>query len=232
MGKFFNLDSPFMSGLSKLADLICLNIIAMICCIPFFTIGASLTALNYVVLKIVRDEEGYVIRSYFKSFRQNFRQATIIWLLIVLVGLIVIGDFWIFIYSEIEFSQWIRIALLAVAFILLLSIMHVFPLLSRFDNTVKNTIRNSFYMGILHLPKTLLMIICWAIPLLITAYAMQLFSLVILLGISGPAFCCALLYNKSFKKFEPEMEGTVSDEEWIAARQKQDAADGEEKEGV
>ena len=47
MGKFFNLDSPLMSGLSKLADLIWLNILAFICSIPIITIGASMTALNY-----------------------------------------------------------------------------------------------------------------------------------------------------------------------------------------
>ena len=56
MGKLFDLDSPLFSGLNKLADLIYLNILTMICCIPIITIGASMTALNYVALKIVRNE--------------------------------------------------------------------------------------------------------------------------------------------------------------------------------
>ena len=58
LGKFFNLDSPVMNALNKMADLIWLNILTLICCIPVITIGASLTALNYVTLKLVRDEEG------------------------------------------------------------------------------------------------------------------------------------------------------------------------------
>ena len=77
MGRIFSLDSPLFSFLNKVADLILLNILTMICCLPIITIGASMTALHYVVLKMVRDEESYIVRSYFKSFRQNFKQATI-----------------------------------------------------------------------------------------------------------------------------------------------------------
>ena len=83
MGKVFALDSPLMNGLSKLADLIWLNILATICCIPIITIGASLTALHYVVLKMVKDEEGYITRSFFKSFKENFKQATLMWLMLL-----------------------------------------------------------------------------------------------------------------------------------------------------
>ena len=92
MGRFFNIDSPIMVGLNKLADLIWLNILTFICCIPIITVGASITALNYVALKMVRNEEGYVTRSFFKSFKQNFKQATIIWLIMLLVAAIIIGD--------------------------------------------------------------------------------------------------------------------------------------------
>ncbi len=91
MGRFFDLDSPLMSTLSKLADLIILNILVVICSLPLFTIGASLTAMHYVVLKMVRNEEGYIIKSFFKSFKQNFKQATIIWLILLVVIGVQIG---------------------------------------------------------------------------------------------------------------------------------------------
>ena len=91
MGRLFNLDSPLMSGLSKVADLIWLNILAFIFCIPVVTIGASITALNYVALKMVRNEDGYVTRAFFKSFKQNFKQATIIWLIMLLIFGVIIG---------------------------------------------------------------------------------------------------------------------------------------------
>ena len=72
MGKLFDLDSPIMNFLGKLADLIILNILAFICCIPIVTAGASMTALYYVCLKMVRNNEGYIMKSFFKSFKQNF----------------------------------------------------------------------------------------------------------------------------------------------------------------
>ena len=72
MSRLFNLDSPIMVFLSKMADLLILNLLALICCIPIITIGASMTAMSYVTLKMVRDEECYIAKDFFKSFRQNF----------------------------------------------------------------------------------------------------------------------------------------------------------------
>lgn len=216
MGRFFNIDSPIMAGLNKLADLIWLNILTFICCIPIITVGASITALNYVALKMVRNEEGYVTKAYFKSFKQNFKQATIIWLIMLLVAAIIIGDLLIFVFSGIAFPSWVKVALVAISVLVVFATMHVFPVLARFENTVANTFRNSFYMGILSLPKTVLMMVIWAIPTLISFYLFQAFPLVIGLGISGPVFLSAMLYNKTFKRFEPEEEST-DDSEWTIA---------------
>lgn len=229
MGKFFNLDSPIMSGLSKLADLIWLNILAFICSIPIITIGASMTALNYVALKMVRDEEGYVTRAYFKSFRQNFKQATIIWLIMLLVAAVIIGDLIIFGFSGIAFPAWVRIALIAISVLAIFATMHVFPILARFDNTVINTFKNSFLMGVLSLPKTVLMMVIWAVPILISLYFFQAFPLVIGLGTSGPVFLSAMLYNKTFKRFEPEEEElVVSDSEWSISEEEEAGQNAEE----
>lgn len=213
MGKLFNLDSPVFSFLNKAADLIWLNILTFICCIPVFTVGASMTALNYVVLKMVRNEEGYITRSFFRSFKQNFKQATIIWLILLVVIMILAGDFYILRFALFEFPTWIKVALLAVVVLFLISVMHLFPALAKFDNTIKNTFKNSFLMGILSLPKTILMIFCWAAPTVIGLMVYQIMPLVFVFGISLPAYMCALLYNKTFKRFEPE-EVQADDTEW------------------
>lgn len=217
MGRFFNMDSPLFSFLNKVADLIILNLLTLVCCIPIFTIGAAMTGLNYVCLKMVRNEEGYIVRGFFKSFKQNFRQATIIWLLILLVIGVLVGDIFIMSYSTVAFPMWIKVALSAVGLIALVGVMHVFPVLARFDNTVRNTFRNSLYMGVLTLPKTILMVVFWILPIVITVLFFQAFPFVFLLGISGPAFLCALLYNKTFKRFEPKQEEIVGDYEWTVA---------------
>jgi uncharacterized membrane protein YesL len=79
--RIFNAESPLMEGLSKVADLVILNLLVLLCCIPVITAGAALTGMHYVLLKMARDEEGYIVRSYFKSFKENFLQATGMWLI-------------------------------------------------------------------------------------------------------------------------------------------------------
>ena len=86
MDRLFNMDNKFFTVMGRVADLIMLNVVFLICCLPIVTIGASLTALHYVTLKMARNEESYIIRSFFKSFKQNFKQATIINLIMLLFG--------------------------------------------------------------------------------------------------------------------------------------------------
>ena len=78
--------------MGRVADLIMLNVVFLICCLPIVTIGASLTALHYVTLKMARNEESYIIRSFFKSFKQNFKQATVINLIMLAVAAILYMD--------------------------------------------------------------------------------------------------------------------------------------------
>ncbi|MBO5208152.1 MAG: YesL family protein [Lachnospiraceae bacterium] len=211
MGKVFDMDSPFMRVMSRIGDLLFLNIIMIICCIPVITAGAAFTAMHYVLLKIVRKEEGYLVRGFLKSFKQNFKQATIIWLIMLLVIAIFVGDFLIFSYSGIEFSKVFTIVFFAVAVVLLMGAVYVFPILARFDNTIKNTFKNAFSMAILNLPRTIIMVILLFIPFLIVYFSTYATFFVIMFGISGPALASAYLYSDIFKKFEPDEAKPVSD---------------------
>ena len=74
MRGIFSYDNPVMRFIGKFWDVLILNILWLICSIPVFTIGAATTAVYYVTLKLARDDDGYTIRSFFRSFRQNFRQ--------------------------------------------------------------------------------------------------------------------------------------------------------------
>lgn len=224
MGRFFNLDSPVMVGLTKMADMIILNLITFFCCLPIITAGAAITAMHYVSLKIVRDEECYILKSFFKSFRENFKQSTVIWLLMLLIGVIFVADFLIVRDSAgTTLPSWIGLALLGVMLVTALAFTMVFPLQAKFENTIRTTIKNSVLMGIMILPKTILMLASWALPLICIFYFPQIMPVTFCFGMSGPALISALLYNKTFKKFEPEQETAASDEEWTVA-----VEDGEE----
>ena len=92
----FNYDNPFWRFIGKLCDVMILNVLWVLCSIPVVTMGASTTAVYYVTLKLVRDEEGPTIRSFFKSFKENFRQATIIWLIMLAAGCLLGFDLYFF----------------------------------------------------------------------------------------------------------------------------------------
>ena len=204
--KIFDIDSPLMQGLGKMADLMILNLIALACCIPIFTIGASITALYYMALKIVRNEEVYIIKGFLKSFKQNFKQATVIWLIQIVVMAILALDYKIM-YGSAENTPntVLQVVWLAGAVIALITFVFIYPVLSKFDNNLKNTFKNTMLMAIMQMPKVILMVVLWAIPILVGIFVFQLFPLVFLFGMSLPAVGSAWLYNKFFKKMEDKM---------------------------
>ncbi len=203
--KIFDLDSPLMNVLNKMADLMWLNILTLICCIPIITAGAALTSMHYVALKIVRNEESYITRNFFKSFKTNFRQATLIWLLLLLIAAILGGDYYIITKSGIQFSQVLIVLIMAAGVLVICTALYVFPVLAKFDNTIMGTIRNAFIMSILQLPKTLVMLVMAFFPLIIYLVSLRLIPIIFLFGLSLPAYASAMLYNKFFQKLEDQL---------------------------
>jgi len=231
--KFFDMDSPFMQMLNTITDLIILNLLAFICCIPIFTIGASMTALHYSVLKIVRNEEGYIVRGFFKSFKQNFRQATIIWIIYLFAFVLIIGDLFILNNSTIAYASEIQIVVMAAGILVLLGFVYVFPMLAKFDNTVFRTIKNAFGLSIIRFPRTLLIIVVNCVPLLLVYFQVKLAPLVFLFGISVPALVTACLYSRTFQKFEDQIrEANAVKTEEQDGEEVQEVEEIEEAEGT
>ena len=161
--RFFSYDSKFGRFFLKLSYACCLNFMWFICCLPVFTIGASTTALYYTSFKIAKDEGSYITKMFFRSFRQNFRQATIIWLIMLAVGALIGADA-IFVYQMHQSTTGTA----AVAWTLLLAVIfacmifyaivlaHIFPLLSIASNTTRNMFKNAFLIGTHYLFVTIL----------------------------------------------------------------------------
>lgn len=162
MGGFFDPNSGIMGFMSKLADVIILSILWFICSIPVVTIGASTTALYYTAVKAIRRDRSYILRSFWKSFKENFVQGTILWILFLAV--ILISGLNIKFAQEIVARMQGRITgyVLGVAYYIMMLVaifteLYMFPVLSRF--TLKNLqiLKMSLFMSIRHLPYTLLM---------------------------------------------------------------------------
>ena len=211
MDKLFDIEGPVIQFLNRIADLMILNFLVMICCLPIITAGAAFTAMHYVLLKIARKEEGYLVKGFFKSFKENFKQATIIWLAMLAIIAFYAADFYIFKYSEVEFSRIFIIIFLALAFVFILTSVYVFPVLAHFENSTKNILRNAVSIAILDFPKSILMVVIYILPFVLMYLSTYSWVFIFMFGISLPAYACAMIYSNIFKKFEPEGAEIVSD---------------------
>ena len=219
------MDSPLMRFLNRMADLIVLNLLSILFAIPAlisgyltlaiygetgqlplvyllitallsFPVGASLTALHTVLIKMVKNEEGYIVKGFFKAFRDNFFQATAIGLLAAALTVLLIADLLIV-------KGWFQAFFAAAAFLLYGMLLYVYPLQARFYNPVGRTIRNSLLMEIAAFPRTLLMMAVSALVLVLIYFAGNYaVPIAILFGISVPAYLQAMIYVPYFKRLE------------------------------
>jgi uncharacterized membrane protein YesL len=219
---FFNYDNPVWRFIGKFFDVFLLNLLWMICCIPIVTIGASTTAVYYVCMKLVRDEDGSTIKMFFKAFKENFRQATAIWLVLLAFLAMLAADLYIVIMMQTEQTQ-LRYVMIAV-FIALAVIwsgvsLFVFPLQARFYNPVKKTLMNALFLSLRYFPATLgMLILDWAFPLLAFFVVSILQPFVYFFGFALVAFLNSFVLLGIFNKYTPkeaevdEMSEGISEE--------------------
>ena len=143
--------------MSKLGDIIMLNILWLVCCIPIITIGPSTTALYYVMLKRVRDEEGNIFQQFFRSFKLNFKQGAIVGIIMTVCGFLFLFDVMFYREAKGTVSDLFWFVSMIIFFVYLMVTIYIFPLIAKFENTVKNFFMFSFVMAVRHFGKTLIM---------------------------------------------------------------------------
>ena len=154
----YNLDSPLIRSLTRAADVMILNIVFIVASLPVVTIGAAWTALYYVAGKMVRNEEGMILADFFKSFRQNFKQATILWLIIAAVIALLALDLYIIkSMTESTFTECLRAIIIVFAVLVWMLLQYVFPSLSRFEACTGATLKNAALFAVADLPRTIFM---------------------------------------------------------------------------
>lgn len=192
MSNLFNLDGPILQFINKIVYSVYLNILWFLCCIPVITVGASTTALFYVTLKISKNEEGNITKAFFRSFRQNFRQGTLIWLILLAAGIILGVDGYVLYHMRFENLFWTLctavFCVAAIAYAIVL--MYIFPLLARFDNTTGAMFKNALFIGIRFLFCTVLMAAVYFIMLLVIV---RIFTPAVIFGEGLCALLCSFL---------------------------------------
>lgn len=160
MDGIFNYESKFNAGYSRIIDCILLNILWLICSLPVVTIGASTTALYYTVNKVILHGENYAFREFWKAFKTNLKQSTIIWIIIAALEVLLLVDYHVMKY---HYDTGITDKKVYYFFAIMLAIVLVwgifaFAYTSQFDNTLRQIIRNSFIVIFKSLPNTLIIV--------------------------------------------------------------------------
>ena len=155
MGKLFEYDGGIMRMLNKAVDCVFLSFLWILFSLPLITFGASTTALYYTANKVIRHDRSHVLREFWGAFKKNFKQATIMWLILAVLGIIIIGNCLLFYgTSKALFILYIVIASIETAWGI-----HLFAQIARFDNELTTIMKNSALMGIRHILKTILLFI-------------------------------------------------------------------------
>lgn len=198
--KFFSADGALYKFITRFWDMVKLNFMWLICSLPVITVGVSTVAAYSVTLKMIEENEGYVVRNFFKAFKENFKQGMAIGPITILFAAVLYIDF---VFAK----QHIGFAILGVfsAFMFVIALIYAYPLLARYDNKLFKTIKNSMRISMRYFGRTVFLAVLLAVEVLV--FRLTYITLIIGLLI-GPA--CMMLTVSGFSMFffrEIEKEG-------------------------
>lgn len=200
MSRFFSTNNPVFGALEQIIDIAWVSILWIVFSIPLFTVGASTTALYYTVTKVVRNHRSYIWREFFSSFRSNFKQSTIIWLLYALVMSIL----WIDIHVMGMFDSTIAATMkytFAIAMVMMTAVLfYALAYTARFVQKVKRIIINSALMAVRHLPQTILIMLIAALAVL----SVYLMGIAFIFAPAVAAVLDSILLEKIFVRYMSE----------------------------
>lgn len=200
----FRLDSPLMTILNKIKDMVFLNLCTLLCCIPLVTVGASLTAAHYAALKMRRDCDNHVVKNFFRSFRQNFGQSTLLWLIWAAAAAVCLLSYWM--YSEVDgMLSILPGGVAAIGLFLLMLFVWLFPVQARFINPIWRIIQDSFVLACRHFGRTVLMTLTVVLGFFMWCVGIKLLWIPLLFGFSVPIYLSVLLYDSVFLELEAKI---------------------------
>lgn len=203
--KLLDPDSPIMSFLARVADLVILNVLWLLCCLPVVTAGASTTAMYHVVRHLQEESISSVTRDFFRSFKSDFRQATPVYLLLLIPTAAVVMNAWILsAQSSDVVPVYVRAIWMVSALMLTFVVSFVYPVMAYFDDTVWKTLRTAAVLAVAKLPRTVLISAINLLPIIMLFVSLPFFLrssiFWLLIGGSLTAYLNMLILRPVFKK--------------------------------
>lgn len=206
LNRIFDMENPVMRALGTICDLLVLNLLAALCCLPVVTAGAAFSALDRVMLRIVRQEEGHVVSGFFLAFRENLRQGSLLGILCLAAAAVFYVDY----LAAAAYAPILRVAAVSGALLAGAVALYAFALQSRYVNKLSATLKNAVSLSIAYFPRTLGMLaFTTGLWILCLTFFRQALPVLLMFGFSLPAYFCALFFDGIFQKLEdnPAQDG-------------------------
>lgn len=204
MGKFFSQDSWFMASLSRITDLILLNLLFVLCSIPVVTLGSAAAAMYTVLFRMGTERESGVVRPFFAAFGENLKQGLVLWIAELALAGAFGFDIYLFYHMTGAF-HYIYILILCLAIVGLLASGYLFPLISLFRNSNLRTVGCAVALSIANLPRSFLIMLLNLVPILTLVLApvwfFQMTMLWLVIYFAFAAYLNSLLLKKVFAPF-------------------------------
>ena len=156
MFKNLNLDSPMFRFLTTLTHYLVLSLVYIVSCIPIITIGAASTACYITHHKVIENDEGYVWQTYWEQFRSNFKQATLLWLIMILLTAFLAADCYLTYFYSLNNASF-KIIFYVVAGMSIFFVTwtrYWFPYIAHVIDPIGKVLKNTLVMTIIHLPHS------------------------------------------------------------------------------
>lgn len=211
-------NSPLLNAVDDIVDYMLLNLLTLVCCLPVFTIGAAMTARTFTAMKMLRGQSEGIKKPFFRSFKQNFKQATILTFLMFAMLAFLLYD-WYLVGQEQASLATKALLFGATMFVLMISWM-VFPFLSRYTVTIGEALKGAFVMSFTHLFHSLFGLVIIIAPILFGVWHMYWAWLIWLALTTATLIINTTFFIKAFDKFEQEQRigayESATDEELAA----------------
>ena len=208
MRRIFDMENPFWQGVGVIADMMLINLLTLLCSVPVFTMGAAFTAMNDVVIRIIRQEEGSIIRDYGSAFRKNLKKGSLFGLILIFAAALLYFDY----LCSLAYAPMFRYGIAALSILVLTLAMYTFALLARYENSLTATIKNAAALAVGYFPRTLgMLVFTIAFWLLAIRFYRIGAPVLFLFGFSLPCYVCIILLREVFDRLESKENSEETD---------------------
>lgn len=206
--KILSPDHPAGRFFCRIFDLAVLNLLFLLACIPVFTVGAAVTALYDVMLRLVKDEEGALVKGFFSAFAENFKKATLCFLPMLAAALVLIWNLYWYVNGYVSVhAGGMKLALLAGLILLCMVGEWMFVWQARFVNTIKEIWHNALIFTFRYFLQNLIFMAATLLWVYVTVFFPQFWIAGIFFAFSLPAFLKSLFYRNKMQPFEDLIRG-------------------------